>query len=206
MSSMKVGILGSGDVGRALGKGFVNRQHEVKIVKTWVNQVGRNASAGTFAESAAFGDIIVLATNGSAIEAAVDLAKPQNFNGKLVIDVTNQLDFSKGPPPGMLYSPTDSLGQRVQRKLPSAKIVKCFNTVPNSQMVDPKFKDVEMMICGNDTAAKQQVTKILKEFGWKGAIDIGGIENAGWLEAFVPLWARVGMSLNTWDHVFKVVR
>src|SRR6266699_2568082 len=201
MSSMKVGVLGSGDVGRALGKGFVNRQHEVKIasrtpnsdkLKTWVNQVGRNASAGTFAESAAFGDIIVLATNGSAIEAAVDVTKP--------------LDFSKGPPPGMLYSPTDSLGQRVQRKLPSAKIVKCFNTVPNSQMVDPKFKDVEMMICGNDTAAKQQVTKILKEFGWKGAIDIGGIENAGWLEAFVPLWARVGMSLNTWDHVFKVVR
>src|SRR5437867_4670886 len=106
MSSMKVGILGSGDVGRALGKGFVNRQHEVKIasrtpnsdkLKTWVNQVGRNASAGTFAESAAFGDIIVLATNGSAIEEAIDLARPQNFDGKLVIDVTNQLDFSKRP-------------------------------------------------------------------------------------------------------------
>jgi len=120
--------------------------------------------------------------------------------------VTNQLDFSRGPPPGMLYSPSDSLGQRVQRKLPSAKVVKCFNTVPNSQMVDPKFKDVEMMICGNDPVAKQQTMKILKEFGWKGAIDLGGIENAGWLEAFVPLWARVGMSLNTWDHVFKVVR
>jgi len=73
-------------------------------------------------------------------------------------------------------------------------------------MVDPKFKDVEMMICGNDPAAKQQVIKVLKEFGWKGAIDIGGIENAGWLEAFVPLWARVGMALNTWDHVFKVAR
>src|SRR5256712_11565325 len=118
MSSMKVGVLGSGDVGRALGKGFVTRQHEVKIasrpqnsdrLKTWVNQVGRNASAGTFAESAAFGDIIVLATNGSAFEAPVALAKPQNFNGKLVIDVTNQLAFSKGPPPGRLYSPTDSL-------------------------------------------------------------------------------------------------
>jgi predicted dinucleotide-binding enzyme len=212
---MRVGILGSGDVGRALGKGFVSREHEVKIgsrtpnsdkLKTWVNQMGRKASTGTFADSAAFGDIIVLATNGSAIELAIDLAKPQNLNGKLVIDVTNQLDFSRGPPPGMLYSPTDSLGQRVQRKLPSAKIVKCFNTVPNSQMVDPKFKDVEMMICGNDLEAKQQVMKILREFGWKGAIDIGGIENAGWLEAFVPLWARVGMSLNTWDHVFKVVR
>jgi len=212
---MKVGILGSGDVGRALGKGFVSRQHEVKIasrtpnsdkLKTWINQVGRRASTGTFEEAAAFGDLLVLATNGSAVEAAIDLAKPQNFNGKLVIDVTNQLDFSRGPPPGMLYSPSDSLGQRVQRKLPSAKVVKCFNTVPNSQMVDPKFKDVEMMICGNDPAAKQQTMKILKDFGWKGAIDLGGIENAGWLEAFVPLWARVGMSLNSWDHVFKVVR
>src|SRR5437870_12413221 len=125
MSSMKVGVLGSGDVGRALGKGFVNRQHEVKIasrtpnsdkLKIWVNQVGRNASAGTFAESADFGDIIVLATNGTAIEAAVHLARPQNFNGKLVIDVTNQLDFSKGPPPGILYPPTHSLGQRGPRK------------------------------------------------------------------------------------------
>ena len=212
---MKVGILGSGDVGRALGKGFVSRQHEVKIasrtpnsdkLKTWINQVGTHASTGTFEEAAAFGDLLVLATNGSAVEAAIELAKPQNFNGKLVIDVTNQLDFSRGPPPGMLYSPSDSLGQRVQRKLPSAKVVKCFNTVPNSQMVDPKFKDVEMMICGNDPAAKQQTMKILKDFGWKGAIDLGGIENAGWLEAFVPLWARVGMSLNTWDHVFKVVR
>src|SRR5438034_2836623 len=172
MSSMKVGILGSGDVGRALGKGFVNRQHEVKIasrtansdkLKTWVKQVGRDGSAGTFTESAVFGDIIVLATSGSAIEAAVDLAKPQNFNGKLVIDVTNQLDFSKGPPPGMLYSPTDSLGQRVQRKLPSAKIVKCFNTVPNSHMVDPQLKDVDMMICGNDTPAKQELMKIMTE-------------------------------------------
>ena len=212
---MKVGILGSGDVGKALGKGFVSRQHDVKIgsrtpnsdrLKTWISTVGRHGSTGTFAESAAFGDIIVLATNGSATESAIDMAGRQNFSGKIVIDVTNQLDFSRGPPPGMLYSPTDSLGQRAQRKLPAAKIVKCFNTVPNSQMVDPKFKDVEMMICGNDSAAKQQVTKILKEFGWKGAIDLGGIENAGWLEAFVPLWARVGMSLNTWDHVFKVVR
>src|SRR5436309_13555188 len=103
MSSMKVSILGSGDVGRALGKGFVNRQHEVKIasrtpnsdkLRTWGTQAGRNASAGTFAESAAFGDIIVLATNGSAIEPAVDLEKPQISKGTLRIDVTDQRDFS----------------------------------------------------------------------------------------------------------------
>src|SRR5207245_9288805 len=105
MSSMKVGILGSGDVGRALGKGFVNRQHEVKIasrtpnsdkLKTWVNQVGRHGSTGTFADSAAFGDIIVLATNGSAVEAAIVLAKSENLDGMLVIHVLNQLDFSEG--------------------------------------------------------------------------------------------------------------
>src|SRR5438094_3090523 len=147
MSSMKVSILGSGDVGRALGKGFVNRQHEVKIasrtpnsdkLKTWVNQVGRNASAGTFAESAAFGDIIVLATNGSAIEEAIDLARPQNFDGKLVIDVTNQLDFSKGPPPGMLYSPTDSLGQRVQRKASIRKDREVFQHCP--ELADGRSK------------------------------------------------------------------
>src|SRR6267378_5681090 len=103
---MKVGILGSGDVGRALGKGFVSREHEVKIgsrtpnsekLKTWISQMGRKASTGTFADSAAFGDVIVLATNGSAIEAAIDLAKPQNFNGKLVIDVTNQSTFQEDP-------------------------------------------------------------------------------------------------------------
>src|SRR5437879_12580253 len=103
MSSMKVGILGSGDVGRALGKGFVNRQHEVKIasrtpnsdkLKTWVKPVGRHASTGTFADSAAFGDIIVLATSGSVGEGAIDLAKPENFTGRRASDVTSQLDYS----------------------------------------------------------------------------------------------------------------
>ncbi len=73
-------------------------------------------------------------------------------------------------------------------------------------MFNPKFKDAEMLICGNDAASKKQTTEILKEFGWKGSIDIGGIENARWLEAFVPLWVRTGMALNTWDHVFSVLR
>ena len=119
----------------------------------------------------------------------------------------HRFDFSGRSKTKEAPTTTDQILNSLNRQTqPSANIVKCFNTVPNSQMVDPKFKDVEMMICGNDPAAKQQVMRILKEFGWKGAIDIGGIENAGWLEAFVPLWARVGMSLNTWDHVFKVVR
>ncbi|MGH9920143.1 MAG: NADPH-dependent F420 reductase, partial [Nitrososphaerales archaeon] len=125
--------------------------------------------------------------------------------GKVVIDATNALDFSKGMPPGLFVGTTDSLGERIQRKLPEARVVKCFNTVPNSQMVDPTYEGVEMMFCGNDAAAKQEVLKILKEFGWKGAIDVGGIDGARWLEALTTLWVRVAISLNNWNSVFKVL-
>jgi predicted dinucleotide-binding enzyme len=211
---MKVGILGSGDVGQALGKGFADKGYEVKIgsrtpdsdkMKAWMENTGAMASTGSFAQAAAFGDIIVLATLGSATEEAIDLAVPSNFSGKLLIDVTNPLDFSKGMPPGLFVGLTDSLGERVQKKLPESKVVKCFNSVNSSQMVNPTQKDTEMLICGNDPGAKQQVDKILRDFGWKGAIDAGGIDGARWLEALVPLWVRIGSVLNTWNHIFKVL-
>jgi predicted dinucleotide-binding enzyme len=108
-------------------------------------------------------------------------------------------------PPGLFVGVTDSLGERIQRKLPESNVVKCFNIVGSSQMVNPTYKGVDMMICGDDAAAKQEVERILKEFGWKGAIDVGGIDGARWLEALVPLWVRVGSTLNTWSHVFKVL-
>lgn len=214
---MKVGIIGSGDVGQALGKGFVSRGHDVKIgsrtpnsdkLKAWLKSVSGKASTGSFADAAAHGEIVVLATLGAAVENAIDIAGLQNFKGKIVIDVTNPLDFSKGMPPGLLVGMNDSNGERIQRRLPEAKVVKCFNTVPNSQHVDPKFSEgkAEMLICGNDKDAKKQIVGILKDFGWPGAIDIGGIEEARWLEALVPLWVRVGTALNTWRHVFKVLR
>ena len=210
---MKVGILGSGDVGQALGRGFASKGYDVKIgsrdpsnpkLKDWLAKVGKKGSTGTFAETAAYGDIVVIATLGSAAEQAVDLAKPANLNGKLVIDVTNPLDFSKGMPPTNFTGLDDSLGERIQRKVPNGRVVKCWNTVPNSQMFNPTFKDAEMLIAGNDPAAKKDVGKILKEFGWKDSIDVGGIENSRWLEALVPLWVRAGMSLNTWNHIFQV--
>jgi 8-hydroxy-5-deazaflavin:NADPH oxidoreductase len=135
----------------------------------------------------------------------IGLALPKNFEGKLVIDTTNSLDFSKGMPPGSFTGLNDSLGERIQRKLPKAKVVKCFNTVPNSQMVGPTDKSVEMLICGNDAGAKRQVVSILKEFGWAGAIDLGGITEARWLEAFVPLWVRTSMAVNSWNTVFNVL-
>jgi len=212
--TMKVGILGSGVVGQALGRGFASRGNEVMIgsrtpesdkLKTWMEKTGKMASTGTFAQAAAYGSTLVLATLGSAAEEAIDLAGLPNFRGKLVIDATNPLDFSKGMPPGLFVGTTDSLGERIQRRLPEAKVVKCFNIVGNSQMVDPTYEGVEMMICGNDKTAKEEVTRILKEFGWKGVIDVGGIEGARWLEALVPLWVRVGIALNNWNNVFRVL-
>jgi len=210
---MRVGILGSGMVGQALGRGFASRGHDVMVgsrkpqsdeLRAWLRAAKGKVSTGTPSEAAAHGEVIVLATHGEAAEAAIDLAGRGNFDGKLVIDVTNPLD-GKG---GVFVGTTDSLGERVQRKLPKAKVVKAFNTVPSAQMVDPHVPGgpPEMLICGNDADAKRRVVGALKDFGWPGAIDVGGIEAARWLEAIVPLWVRVGQVLGTWEHMWKVVR
>jgi 8-hydroxy-5-deazaflavin:NADPH oxidoreductase len=210
---LNVGIIGSGAVGQALGKGFASKGYGVKIgsrtpgsekLKEWVRIAGKNASTGTFPQAAAYGDILVLATLGTVAEEAIELSGRDNFDGKVLVDATNPLEF-KGSV-GLFVGTTDSLGERIQRRLPKAKVVKCFNTVGNSQMVNPKHKGGEMLICGNDAAAKKQVASILKEFGWRGAIDVGGIEGARWLEALVPLWVRLGTKLNTRDHIFAVLR
>src|SRR5215472_12543401 len=142
----KVGILGSGEVGKTLGRGFATHGYSVKIgsrtpdnekLKVWKKEVQGDSSTGTFAETAAFGSILVFAPLGSAIDEVVNLAGTENFAGKLLIDTTNPLDFSKGMPPGLFTGLTDSLGERIQRKLTAAKVVKCFNTVPNSRMINP---------------------------------------------------------------------
>jgi 8-hydroxy-5-deazaflavin:NADPH oxidoreductase len=210
---MNVGILGSGVVGQTLGRGFATKGHNVRIgsgtpesdkLLQWVQSTGKKASTGSFKEAAAHGDILVLATLGTAAERVIDLAGEENFGGKVLIDATNPLEFN-GKSVGLFVGTSDSLGERIQKKLPKAKVVKCFNTVGNSQMVNPRRRDAEMLICGDDIAAKVQVTKIVKDFGWKGAIDVGGIEGARWLEALVPLWVRVGTEFKTSDHVFAVL-
>ncbi len=211
---MKVGILGSGEVAKALGRGFASHGNSVKLgsrtpdsekLKVWRKEVQGETSIGTFAEAASYGDTVVFAVLGTAVDDAINLAGPKNFTGKVVIDTTNPLDFSKGSPPGLFTGLTDSLGERVQRRLPQAKVVKCFNTVPNSRMVNPGDKTVEMLICGNDLEAKRQVVQILKQFGWAGAIDLGGIAESRWLEALVPLWVRTAASTNNWNSMFKVL-
>ncbi len=214
---MKIGVLGSGPVGRQLGKGFAAHGHDVKLgsrtagkgeLQDWLKATKGKVSVGTFAEAAKFGDAIVLCPLGEATEKVVKLAGTGNFEGKLVIDATNPLDFSKGMPPGLFVGTTDSLGERIQRVLPSAKVVKCFNIVNNQTMINPKMKEglPDMLICGNDEGAKQQVAKFLQEFGWGNPIDIGGIDGARWLEAYTALWVRVAANLGTWNTAARFLR
>jgi 8-hydroxy-5-deazaflavin:NADPH oxidoreductase len=211
----KVGILGSGDVGKQLGRGFAKHGYDVMLgsrdpakLETWKKETSGHVSVGTFAQAAAHGAFVVVATSGAGTESALDLAGARNFSGKLVLDASNPLDFSHGMPPGLFVGTTDSLGERVQRKLPDAKVVKCFNTIGNIRMIDPKFQEgtPPMLICGNDAAAKKKTEAILRDLGWPGAFDAGGIDAARWLEALVPLWVRAAQALNTYEHAFKIVR
>jgi predicted dinucleotide-binding enzyme len=215
--SKKVGILGSGDVGKALGRGFVTIGDEVMIgsrspegagLVAWRQQVGTHGSTGTFGQAAQFGDVLVIATNGQGTESAIDLAGPAHFAGKLVLDVTNALDFSKGMPPGLFTTGSTSLAERIQRKIPNAKVVKCFNIVPNSLMFQPKTSDglPDMIICGDDAGAKNQTIEILQSFGWAGAIDIGGLKEATWIEAWTPLWVRIATALQSYNVALKIVK
>ncbi|MFH5884130.1 NADPH-dependent F420 reductase [Halalkalibaculum sp. DA3122] len=213
---MKVGILGSGDVGKALGDGFIKYGHPVMMgsrtpqaenVQQWLKKAGRKASAGTFEEVADYGEILVLAVAWSGCESALRLAGKSNFKGKTVLDVTNPLIFEEGKPPRLALGHTDSGGEQVQRWLPDAHIVKVFNIVGNAHMVDPDFPGgpPDMFICGNNDDAKETVMEICELFGWY-VIDIGGIEGARELEPMCILWVKYGMQTQSWNHAFKLLR
>jgi len=213
---MKIGILGTGDVGQQLGSGFIACGHQVMLgsrdpksdkVKAWVSGAGPTASSGSSEDAAKFGDVIVLATLWSGTHNAINLAGPQNFEKKVVIDATNPLVFSEGKPPGLALGHDDSGGEQVQRWLPNARVVKCFNIVGNQYMFRPQFEGgpPDMFIAGNDDDAKKTVVGILTQFGWP-AIDIGGIEGARLLEPLCILWVVCGMRSGAWHHAFKLLR
>ena len=213
---MKVGILGSGDVGRALGRGFIALGHEVKIGArdaqneksvAWAREMGTKASTGTFADAAAFGDVIVLATLGSANEGAIRMAGLDTFRAKVLIDTTNPLDFSSGGPPRLAVSGYDSGGERVQRLLPDAHVVKAFNTVGNALMFRPDLPGgpPDMFICGDRDDAKARVAGIVKDFGWN-VVDVGGIESSRYLEGMCLVWVLSAMRGGTWNQAFKLLR
>jgi len=208
---MKVGIIGSGDVGKSLGKGFIAAGHQVKIgsrspekLNDWAKSAG--ASTGTFEEVARFGEVIALVTLGAAAEEALRLAGQKNFDGKVVLDVTNPLKIEPGKPPSLFVGGTDSLGERVQKWVPRAKVVKAFNTVGNAFFYKPQLPGgpPDMFLCGNDDAAKKIVGQVCDAFGW-GVIDIGGIDGARHLEPMCIVWVLHGIRSGSWTHAFKLL-
>ena len=213
---MNVGILGSGDVAQTLGRAFVTLEHQVMLgsreaenpkVVAWVKQSGARVAGGTFAQAAKFGELLVLATLGLAGESAIHLAGPENFAGKIVFDVTNPLDFSKERAPVLAGGVGDSAGERHQRLLPEARVVKVFNTVGNPLMFRPQLPGgpPTMFICGNDAAAKKRTAEICKDFGWETA-DIGSIGAAHYLEAMSLVWVLASINSNNWHQAFKLLR
>jgi acyl-CoA reductase-like NAD-dependent aldehyde dehydrogenase len=144
---------------------------------------------------------------GEAAEEAIADAGPEHFGGKVVIDAMNPLDFSRGFPPRLSITGEDSLGERVQRALPEAKVVKAFNTIGNPYFVDPSFSDGQptMLIAGDDEDAKRTVRDVLSEFGWSDTVDIGGIEGSRELEAICIAWVKIGGARGAWDHGFKLL-
>lgn len=213
---MKIGIIGSGPVGQALGTGFAQHGHTVMLgtrdpssekVQEWVKATGNSVTTGTFAETAAFGEVGVVATGWTGTENALRLAGPENLAGKAVIDVTNPLDFSTGAPK-LAVGFDDSGGEQVQRWLPGAKVVKAFNIITASAMVDPKFEDGEpdMFIAGDDEGAKGIVTGFLTDFGWRNVVDLGGIDAARMIEPLGMIWIVYGFRTGTWTHAIKLLR
>lgn len=206
MAKQRIGVLGTGDVGRVLAAGFQGRGHDVKI-GTRTPGAGKVPGAVTFADAAEFGEVLVLATSWSGTENALRLAGPHRFVGKVVLDVTNPLVFEPNQPPRLALGHTDSGGEQVQRWLPGARVVKVYNIVGNAHMVDPKFPGgpPDMFICGNDEAAKRTVSELCQAFGWP-TLDIGGIEGARLLEPLCILWVLYGIRNNSWNHAFKLLR
>jgi 8-hydroxy-5-deazaflavin:NADPH oxidoreductase len=216
LAQSRVGVLGRGEVGRRLAAGFCSRGHDVMIgsrdpgkpeLREWLAGDGAGVKAGTFAQAAAHGEMLVLAVLGDAAQEAIADADPGNFSGKVVIDAMNPLDFSGGFPPRLSVTGQDSLGERVQRALPDAKVVKAFNTIGNQYFVEPRFSEGQptMLIAGDDEGAKRTVGDALADFGWSDVVDIGGIEGSRELEAICIAWDKIGGARGAWDHGFKLL-
>jgi predicted dinucleotide-binding enzyme len=206
---MKIAILGTGMVGTTIATKLLTLGHEVKMgsrtadnakAAAWVAANGSKASRGTYADAAAFGELAFNCTAGVGSLAALEAAGKKNLAGKILVDVSNPLDFSKGMPPTLSVCNTDSIAEQLQRAFPETKVVKALNTTNCNLMVDPSLikGDHDMFLSGNDTGAKGQVAEILKGwFGWKHVIDLGDLTAARGQEMFVILWVRLYGSLQS---------
>lgn len=218
---MKIGILGTGTVGEAIASALVNRGHTVMMgsrsatndkIQAWVKKAGKGALGGTFNEAAGFGELLFICLNGEHAAAVAEQLHTENVAGKIIIDITNPLDFSQGTPPRILdqYA-VISLGETLQQILPQAHVVKTLNTVNYKLMVDAREVNGgshDLFICGNDANAKNQAKHFLVDnFYWKpeGLIDLGDIKSARTMEAIVPFWVLVYRSIGTPLFNFKIV-
>lgn len=215
---MKIGVFGTGMVGNTIASKLVALGHEVRMgsrtannekAVAWAKEAGARASTGTFEDAAAFGEILFNCTQGAGSIPALEAAGAANLRGKILVDISNPLDFGKGMPPTLFVSNDDSLGERIQRAFPELKVVKTLNTINCEIMVNPARLggDSDVFMSGNDKEAKQRVAEILRGwFGWKNVIDLGDITTARGTESYLPLWIRLWGALGTPDFNIRIVR
>lgn len=214
MTQQTVAILGTGVVGMALAKGFIARGDRVvfgtRDRAAERAQAALSAVPGTQAaspiEAARMADMAVLALPWSAIPSALTPGLASALAGKVVIDASNPLDFAGGRP-ALAIGHTDSAGEAVQRLLPEARVVKAFNIITAGHMVQPRFADgqPDMFIAGNDPQAKADVAAVLRDFGWRSAVDLGGIEQSRLLEPLAMVWITYGFTHQHWTHGFSLL-
>jgi len=212
---MRIGLLGTGRVGRTLAGKLVDVGHEVRMgsrtpdnpdAADWVQASGEGASQGTFADAAAFGELAFNCTSGAASLAALEAAGAENLEGKVLADVSNALAFTEGVPfpTGLLVDTTESLAERIQAAFPGARVVKTLNTMNTDVMVDPSTIPGahDVFVAGDDDAAKDEVKTILRSFGWaeERIVDLGDLTGARGMELYVILWLRLFQTFGT-PHV-----
>ncbi len=216
---MNIAVFGTGAVGRTLGARLVELGHSVVLgtrdparpaAQEWLAAVGtaRGARVDTYAGAAAHGDVVVNATSGAGSIAAMKLAGERNLSGKVLLDVANPLDASPGLPVSLSVVNTDSLAEQLQRSFPDVRVVKSLNTVNCELMAHPRRlgEDHTMFVAGNDAEAKATVADLLRSFGWRSILDIGGIEAARGMEMYLPLWSSLMAAQGTISFNIKVVR
>ena len=209
---MKIGLLGTGLVGRTLAAKLVHVGHEVRMgsrtpdnpdAADWVQATGERASQGTFADAAAFGELVFNCTSGAASLAALEAAGAENLAGKVLVDVSNALAFTEGVPfpTGLFVDTTESLAERIQAAFPAARVVKTLNTMNTDVMVDPSTVPGahDVFVAGNDEAARDAVKAILRSFGWgeEQIVDLGDLTGARGTELYLILWLRLFQTFGT---------
>jgi predicted dinucleotide-binding enzyme len=213
---MRHAVLGTGNVGRTIGRKLLELGHEVRLgsrtadnaaAAAWVAEGGARASQGTFADAAAFGEIVWNCTSG-AHTLAVAAAAGEGLSGKVLLDLANPLNFSQGFPPFLDVANTESLAERLQAAHPEARVVKTLNTMGAAVMVDPSRVPGahDVFVCGDEAAAKELVVGVLGELGWSAPIDLGPLSAARGTEAWLLLWTRLYGALGTSDFNLRIVR